>query len=107
LGLGWLVAASNVVFRDIGHALPVLLNVGFWATPIVWPVSMLPVEFHWLVRWNPLWFVVSGYRDALISQEPAWPSADASVFYWFTALAVFCLGALVFSRFKAELADQI
>jgi ABC-type polysaccharide/polyol phosphate export permease len=107
LGLGWLFSALQVFYRDIGQALAILLNIWFWATPIVWPENIIPEAYHWVMFYNPMYYIVSGYRDALIYTEVAWPDGLQTAYFWVFAAIVLLLGTYVFRRLKPEFADVI
>src|SRR5262245_25471554 len=57
LGLGWLVAALNVFARDTAQALSAILGIWFWLTPIVWPASVIPEAYRWVLELNPFSYV--------------------------------------------------
>lgn len=105
-GLGWLTAALNVFFRDIGQFASVLLNLWFWFTPVVWAVDLIP---RGLARWmylNPMVYVVDGYRTAILgtaATAPAW----AGAYFWALAIGLFFLGAMVFRNLKPDFAELL
>ena len=107
LGMGWLLSALNVFFRDTQQILGVLLNIWFWLTPIVWPADLMPKAFQALLTLNPLYFVVDGYRRALIYGEMVNPDLLAHAIFWLTAVLIFILGATVFRRLKPEFAEVL
>jgi lipopolysaccharide transport system permease protein len=71
VGLGLGLAVLQVFFRDIGMTVPLVLQVWFWMTPIVYPLAALPVEFQGLLRWNLATPIVQGYQNILIHPEAA------------------------------------
>jgi ABC-type polysaccharide/polyol phosphate export permease len=104
-GLGCLAAASTAFVRDAAHAVGIVLTVGFYATPIVYPVSLVPSRWIPLIEANPMAHLVDLYRRAftLHAAPPA-----ASLGY----LALFCtfcaaLGGLVFGRARPHFADLL
>lgn len=107
MGLSWFVAALNVLHRDAGQVLALLLQMWFWLTPIVWPLEMLPEAGQRLIRLNPMLYVVQGYRNSFVLHRPFWEDLSAGVVYWAVAGCVFCLGWLFFSRVKAEFVDAL
>lgn len=107
LGLGWLLSSLQVFYRDIGQALAILLNIWFWATPIVWPESLIPAGYRWVVLYNPMHYVISGYRNTLIYDTVILPSAVATAYFWSITLLILVLGAYVFRRLKPEFADVL
>ncbi len=86
LGFSYLVASTNVLFRDTQHLLNVLLRLFFFLTPIFYEASMLPDRFARWYRLNPLVDVVGAYRAALMGDRPLdwgallWPALVAAIF---------------------------
>src|SRR4030066_1589681 len=86
LGLGWMLAALQVFYRDIAQALTMVMNLWFWLTPIVWDPALMPKEYHWVFAWNPMHYVVDGYRGMLIYSQPRWPDTSETIYFWCIAL---------------------
>jgi lipopolysaccharide transport system permease protein len=63
--LGTWLAALTVKYRDIRHALPFVLQMWFFLTPIIYPLSVVPEKWHWLMFINPITGIVEGIRDAV------------------------------------------
>ncbi len=105
LGLGWLLSAIQVFYRDVSHALSIVLNLLFWTTPIVWSSDMIPEEYRGLLFFNPMYYIIEGYRGLLVFNEIVWPSAAHTAYFWCVVTATFLAGAYVFGRLKPEFAD--
>ncbi|WP_180966835.1 ABC transporter permease [Cohaesibacter celericrescens] len=107
LGLGWLLSALEPFFRDISQALGVVLNIWFWVTPIVWPEQIIPERYHWVLDYNPIYYLVTGYRQSLIYDEVIWPDLWQTAYFWGVTTVLFATGVFVFNRLKTEFADVI
>ena len=107
LGLGWLLSALEVFCRDISQSLTIIMNLWFWITPIVWDSDMMPQEYHWIFRWNPVHYIVEGYRGVLIYAHPKWPEPTETLYFWCLSLGLLTLGAAAFRRLKPEFADVL
>src|ERR671933_1007281 len=66
LGLGLVLSALNVSYRDIRYAVPFVLQLWLWATPVAYPAGIVPAKFKLLYTLNPMTGVVEGYRWALL-----------------------------------------
>jgi lipopolysaccharide transport system permease protein len=104
-GVGCLAAAATAFLRDAAHAVNILLTVGFYATPIVYPASLVPRRLLPLIEANPMAHLVDLYRRAFTLH--AAPAAT-SVAY----LATFCvlaaaLGGMLFARARPHFADLL
>ena len=106
-GLSLLLAAASVFYRDILQGLGVALNIWFWATPIVWPPDMVSPAFKPLLDFNPLYYVISGYRNSLLSAQLVVPDAALTVYFWTVVVLLWVAGAAVFVRLKPSLADVL
>jgi len=73
LGFGLILGILNVFIRDIGQAVPLILQLGFWFTPIVYPTSIVPDQVKTLLYLNPVYPLVDGYRAVLAyGRSPEW-----------------------------------
>lgn len=102
LGVGWLVAAIYVVFRDLGQILGFLLTVIFYISPILYPASD---RFAWMFAWNPITPLAGLFRSAMIATPL--PPTGSIVFLFVVAGSIFAGGFLFFRRAKASLVDWL
>ncbi|MGA2912012.1 MAG: ABC transporter permease [Methanoregula sp.] len=65
LSLGLFLSSGTVFFRDIPQMLGAIFMIWFWATPIAYTVNLIPAGFQWIVAWNPAYYMLEIYRDAL------------------------------------------
>lgn len=105
MGVALWLGALNVEFRDVTVMLPVFIQLWFFATPIIYPASLVPAEWQLLYYANPIALVVTGVRTAFADTPPppieAWPvSIGVAVF-------VFVVGYLFFRRRQATFADIV
>ncbi|MFA5925279.1 MAG: ABC transporter permease [Methylococcaceae bacterium] len=108
VGLQWLLSAVNVFNRDLGQGVGVVLNVWFWMTPVVWVADgVIPAEYQWLMFANPLYYIIDGYRGALLYQQPFWIHWQQGLYVWSFALVFAVLGASVFRRLKPHFGDVL
>lgn len=105
LGMGLWLSALNVKYRDVQHAVPFLVQIWLFATPIAYPSSLLPPAWRDLYALNPLVGVVEGFRWALLGTAHA-PASVITV-SWLAALAVLVTGAFFFRRVERTFADFI
>ncbi|MGI8649324.1 MAG: ABC transporter permease, partial [Rubrobacter sp.] len=105
LGLSYMFAAIGAVIPDIRSSLQAMVRVMFFATPIIWPVSLVPDHLRLLVTLNPLAFLVEAYRDIVL--EGTLP--PLSHVGWFTlfSVGVFVVGFAMFLKLKPRFADLV
>lgn len=104
LGVGTWLAALMVKYRDVRHVLPFALQVWFFVTPIIYPVSVVPEGWRWLLYLNPMAGVAEGIRAAVSGRGFAWGSLAFSAA---ATLAVFALSVYAFNRLEKSFADLI
>jgi len=110
VGLGWMVSALNVFYRDVGQILAVVLNLWFWLTPVVWPEDLilrLPGLWRIFPKLNPLYYVVHGYRASFYLNEPFWSNWKLGLYFWVVALGMFAVGGWVFRRLKPDFPEVL
>lgn len=107
LGLSWLTSSIRVFIKDIGNFISVVTQIGFWATPIFWSVELIPQQYIWIIKLNPMFYITEGFRDTFINKIWFWEkSFDSFLFLIFTTF-VFLLGALVFKRLRPHFGDVL
>jgi lipopolysaccharide transport system permease protein len=105
LGIGILAGVFNVFVRDVGQVVPVVLQLGFWFTPIVYTSSVLPANVASLLQWNPMAGIVSSYQNVMLYRtSPAWGQL-LGVFLVATVLLAMSL--FIFRRANDDLVDAL
>jgi lipopolysaccharide transport system permease protein/teichoic acid transport system permease protein len=107
LGISWIVSALNVFIRDVGQMVALVLQMGFWATPIFWDIQIMPVKIQALFKLNPMYYVVQGYRDTFIYDVPFWSNPIYGLYFWAVSMTFFILGALIFKKLKPQFPDVL
>ncbi len=105
LGVGLWLSALNVRYRDVQHAVPFLIQLWLFATPIVYPSSLLPDPWRTIYGLNPMVGVVEGFRWALLGSGNA--PGSTVVASAIAALAILVTGAFFFRRVERTFADVI
>lgn len=105
LGLTLIFSALNVYYRDIKHFLEVILQLWFWITPIIWPITMIPEKYQTLAYLNPFTPFVVAYRDIIL--ENKLPGLFTFLAVALLGVAVFLLGAYVFQQKQRRFAEEI
>lgn len=104
LGVGIWLSALNVRYRDVRYALPFLIQVWFFLTPIIYPSSLVPEEWRWLFAINPLVGIVESFRAALFGRQLPWLSLAYS---GGVALIMLVYSSYTFRRMERSFAEFI
>lgn len=107
LGLGWAVAALTPFVRDVAQIVGVILQMGFWATPIFWDIHMMPLKIQTVLKLNPMFYIVQGYRESFVYFSPFWRHPYQTLYFWIVAMILFIAGGLIFKRMKPQFADVL
>ncbi len=107
LGICYATSAIVIFFRDLSQIITIVLQVGVWMVPIMWNLNILPDKYHWVFKLNPMYYIVSGYRDAFYQKVWFWQHFDMTVYFWAVTIALFGLGTAVFKRLKIHFADVL
>jgi ABC-type polysaccharide/polyol phosphate export permease len=98
LGTGFLVAALNVFYRDVAHIIQIVLSAWFYFTPILFSLDFIAPNHLWILRLNPMLYVLNGFRLAIYyGMLPSWASVAASLGVGVAALTI---GYAVFRRYQ-------
>src|ERR1700751_3739341 len=65
LGMIFFFAAANVYYRDVAHILQIVLSAWFYVTPIIYPLYAIPPRYQWILKLNPIIYVINGFRLAV------------------------------------------
>jgi homopolymeric O-antigen transport system permease protein len=104
LAVGLLAAALTVKYRDLRHALPFIIQLWMFASPVIYPANIVPERWQWLVMINPAAGIIGGFRAALTGQPFAWRHISVSLLITLSLLAV---AIYVFRRIEDTFADIV
>jgi lipopolysaccharide transport system permease protein len=104
LGTGVLFAALNVAYRDVRHIIPFIVQVWMFVTPVVYPVTLIPENWRWLLALNPMMGIVAAFRGAIIGLPFEWFNLGISAAVGFGLCLV---GIAYFRRTERFFADIV
>ena len=107
LGLSWLTSALKVFIKDIGEVVGVLIQFGFWLTPIFWSIDIIPEQYQSFFRLNPMFYIVDGYRNALLHEIWFFENGSQSLHFLIITGIILVFGAIVFKRLRPHFGDVI
>ncbi len=104
LGVGAWLSALNVEYRDVRYAMPFMIQLWLFASPIVYPLSLVPERYRWLVALNPMAGIIEGFRAALLGRPFQWVPLGMAAALCFLLLLT---GTFYFRRVEKTFADVI
>jgi teichoic acid transport system permease protein len=108
LALCYTTCAVVVFFKDLSQIISIALQIGMWATPILWDIDTLENN-RWVsvLKLNPLVYVVNGYRSAIYERQWFFEDFFSTMYFWIVTVVLFGIGALIFKRLKVHFADVL
>lgn len=107
LGISWLSATLTIFLKDVGQLIAMILQFGFWLTPIFWSLPMIPVEYARFFRYNPVYYITEGYRNSFIYGKWFWEDMNGTLYYWGITILLLFIGAVVFKKMRPHFADVL
>ncbi len=108
LALSYTFCSVVIFFRDLSQIVAIALQIGMWATPIMWSVTRVEgTVFETIFKLNPLYYIVNGYRQSLFGQTWFFEDWQLTLYFWVVTLLLFAFGTVVFKRLKPHFADVL
>ena len=107
LGLAWISSSLIVFLKDVGQIIGMVLQFGFWITPIFWSIKMIPEKYQGIIKLNPAYYLIEGYRDCFIHGKWFWEQPGLTIYFWVVAVSIFIFGALLFRKLRPHFADVL
>jgi lipopolysaccharide transport system permease protein len=104
LAVGMWLSALNVKYRDVRFALPFLIQLWMFVSPVIYPASFLPQQWRWILWLNPMTGIIEGYRSSLFGKPFNWTALAASAAI---TLALLIYSSYVFRRMEKSFADIV
>lgn len=104
-GLGLILGVLNVFVRDIGQVTPIILQIWFWFTPIVYPATIIPDYLKGSLEFNPMYAIASAYHDVMVYDRA--PDASSLLVPLAVSLVLLLLGLFMFRRAAPEMVDSL
>lgn len=103
----YISSSLNVFFKDTIQIVSMMTQFGFWLTPIFWSLNMVPEKYHDLIKLNPVYYIVQGYRSALFTHDSILAHPNLLLYFWFCTIGMFLLGLYCFKKLRPHFADVL
>ena len=105
LGLSLIVSSVTVFFRDLQHFIGVILQLLFYATPIVYSIQTIPEQYRWILKVNPMTYIIEGYRDIFYNQ--CMPDMKMLGIVLVIGIATCIIGYIIFNKLQKKFAEEL
>lgn len=107
LGLAWITSSISLFFPDVGNIVSIITRLLFFLTPIFWNIQGLPDNYAFVLKLNPLYYIVEGYRDSLLYDVGFWEHPLLTIYFWLITIILILTGIFVFKRLRPHFADVV
>lgn len=107
VGLGWLLSVLSIFVPDVANIINVVIQIGFWATPIFWVDTGMEPAVRFVLHLNPMYYICQGYRDSFIYHIWFWERQETTIIFWIITSICFVVGVRVFKKLRPYLVDII
>lgn len=104
IGVAFIVSSLSVYFRDLLHLLGIIIQLLFYATPIVYASSAVPAELQWLIKINPMAYLIEGYRNIFYNKMP--PDIKSLLIALAMGIVLCVIGYFVFKKLEKRFAEE-
>ena len=105
IGMSFILSAITVYMRDIQHFIGVILQLLMYATPVVYSVETIPESFRWILKWNPMTYIIEGYRNILYNQTM--PDMKTIGIIFLIGVAGCIIGYYIFQKLQKRFAEEL
>lgn len=107
LGISYITSSIVIFFKDLGQIVSILLQFGMWMTPIMYSEEMMPGSIRWILKINPMYYIVEGYRDTFIRHVWFLNRYNQTIYFWVVTLFILTLGMVIFKKLKPHFSDVL
>ncbi|MBY9077526.1 ABC transporter permease [Paenibacillus sp. CGMCC 1.18879] len=107
IALSYITSSIVVFLKDFGQIVAIIMQFGIWVTPIMWNYKMVPENWRWVFKINPMYYVVEGYRDSMFNHVWFWDKINETLWFWNLTLLYFVIGYIVFKKLKPHFSDVL
>lgn len=107
IALAYITSSIVVFFKDLNQVIGIILQVGIWATPIMWSALNISAELNKVMKLNPVYYVVNGFRDSFLDKVWFWQRPVWTAGYWIVVFILYVVGRNIFKRLQTHFADVL
>lgn len=106
-GMSLLSSSIMVFFRDLNQIISIILLLGMWGTPIAWNLDTFSPDIQRMLKLNPFYYLVEGYRDALLGRKWLTARPELGAYFWIVTVAILFAGIYFYTKLKPHFADTV
>ncbi|MFC9777662.1 ABC transporter permease [Paenibacillus chitinolyticus] len=107
LAITWITSSLTVFFKDVGQVVSMILQFGFWLTPVFYSFAQIPGKYQSLMKLNPMFYIVEGYRDSFIYKHWFWEHPKLTIVFWTETFILLIIAYILFKKLRPHFADVL
>ena len=100
-----ITAILSISFKN--GILSVILLIGMWGTPIAWTLAGFPEAIHKYFKLNPFFYIIEGYRDAILGRQWFWEHPHLTLYFWVFVIILLVIGGRIYVKLRPHFADTV
>ncbi len=105
ISISLITSTLVVISRDVEFFINSIIVLIFWISPILWPIGNLDGLIEFIVKLNPFFYIIEGFRESMISQIWFWESPMLTLYFWFVVLILLSVGIFIHGKAREYFAD--
>ena len=107
LSISFISSSLTVFLRDVSQFVNMILQFFFYASPIFWSITMIPEKYQFLMKLNPFFYLIEGFRSAFIYHYWFWDKPNLTIYFWLVTLSLFVIGITLFRKLRPHFSDVL
>lgn len=107
IALAYITSSIVIFFKDLNQVIAIILQIGIWATPIMWDASNISSKLNKVMKINPIYYIVNGFRDTFLDKIWFWERTYWTIGYWIGVFILYVVGRNIFKRLQVHFADVL
>lgn len=107
VGLAWIISSLGVFWKDVRGIVSILLQLGFWISPIFWEPSRFPAPIAFVMYANPFFYPINGYRKSIVMTDFGVSFWGFTLYYWCFVGLLLYIGSRLFNRLSRTFGDVL
>ena len=107
ISLSLITSVLTMLARDTKKLITACMRLLLYVTPILWDIERLPAKMQKVMKFNPIYYIVNGYRDCFFFHEGILCYSDQMIIFWIWIIVLFCVGSVLMYKFRTKFIDLI
>lgn len=107
LGLAYITSSVSLFFPDIVNIVAIIVRLLFFLSPIFWSTDGFSTKALFILKLNPVYYILMGYRESLISEVAFWEHPILTIYFWSLTILFLTIGIIIFKKLRPHFADVI